>query len=132
MAVHVSEAEISARMPIGQFFVIQSQQVQNGGMPIVNVHFALDGLVPVFVGGPVAESALYPAAGHPGGVSLVVVVAPVTSLAVWCPSEFTGPDDEGVLQEVAALEIRQEAGNGFVDLGALGFHAFPQVPVVIP
>ena len=112
--------------------MVQSQQVQNGGMPIVDVHFALYGFVAVFVGGSVAESALYAATGYPSGVSLVVVVAAVTSLGVRCPSEFAGPDDEGVLQQVAVLEILQEASNGFVDLGALGFHAFPQVSMVIP
>ena len=130
--MHVGQAEISSRMAIGQLFVVQSQQVQNGGMPIVDVHFALYGFVAVFVGGSVAESALYAATGHPSGVSLVVVVAAVTSLGVRCPSEFAGPDDEGVLQQVAVLEILQEASNGFVDLGALGFHAFPQVSMVIP
>ena len=130
--MHVGQAEISSRMAIGQLFVVQSQQVQNGGMPIVDVHFALYGFVAVFVGGSVAESALYPAACHPSGVSLVVVVAAVSALGVGRPSEFAGPDDERVLQQVATLEIRQETGNGFVDLGALGFHAFPQVLVVIP
>ena len=85
-------------------------------MPVVYVQFAFDGFVTVFVGGTVAETSFDSAASHPGRVALCVVVATVTSLSVWCTTEFACPDDQRILEHVAAFQIFQQAGDGTVCL----------------
>ena len=45
-------------------------------------------------------AALDTAAGHPDRVTLIVVVATLQPLRVRCPPEFSGPDYQGILEEI--------------------------------
>src|SRR5262249_41249218 len=87
VALDVGEAEVAPGVAEGQLLVVEAEQVQDGGVPVVDVYLALDGLVAVLVGGAVAVAALDAAAGHPEGEAAVVVVAPVGALGVGRPPE---------------------------------------------
>ena len=131
-ASDVGEAEVASGVAVGELLVVEAQEVEDGGVPVVDVDLAFDGFVAVLVSGTVAEAAFDATTGHPGGVAFVVVIATVAALGVRRAPKLTGPDDEGVLEEIALFEIGEQARDGFVDLAAGVDHAFAQVAVVIP
>ena len=63
-AVDVGEAKVTAGMAEGEFFVVQAEQVKNGGVEVVHVEFAFDGLISPFVGGAVGIAGTDSAAGQ--------------------------------------------------------------------
>ena len=62
IAVNIGEPKIPARIAIGKCFVIEAEQMQHGGVQVVDVDLVLHGLEPELVGGAVNRSALHPAA----------------------------------------------------------------------
>lgn len=52
----IRQAEVASGVSVHQPFMVESEQVQDCGMPVVDVHFAFNGLVTVFVDGAVAEA----------------------------------------------------------------------------
>lgn len=44
--------------------MIESEQVQDGGVEVVDVNFVFDGFVAVFIGDSVGKSAFHTAAAH--------------------------------------------------------------------
>ena len=82
------------------------------------------------VGLAVGEAGLDPAAGHPHGVAARVVVATEAGgggprvvggaeLAVDGAAELAAPDDEGVVEHAAPLEVLDEGRRALVDLARL-------------
>ncbi len=51
-------AEVSPGVAEGEPFVVKSQQVENRGVEVVNMHFVFHSLVPEFVGGAITASPL--------------------------------------------------------------------------
>ncbi len=128
----VGEAEVAAGVAVGEAFVVEAHEMEEGGVPIVDVHFVVHGFVAVVVGEAVVHAAFDAAAGHPEGEAFVVVVASVGALAVGGAAELAAPDDEGVLEEIALFEVLKEAGDGLVDLTAVVFEGGSEVGVVVP
>src|SRR5712692_640372 len=95
----VGQAEIAAGVTIGELLVIESQQVQDGCVHIVNMHAILDGVVAEFIGCAVDEPRLNPAASHPHRVAIGIVIPPVAELRPRRTPELPGPDDERILQQ---------------------------------
>ncbi len=52
---------------MGEFFVIEAELVEDGGVDVVDVGFIDDGVVADLVGFTIADAAFDSAAGHPGG-----------------------------------------------------------------
>ena len=75
VAVDVGEAEVAAGVAVSEFFVVEAEQVQNGGVEVVDVDYFFDGFEAEFVGGAVDVAAFDAAAGHPDGEAVGVVVA---------------------------------------------------------
>ena len=116
------QALVESAVVVGQLFVIQAHEVEDGGMQVADVVSVDDGLVAKFVGLTVARSGVDAAAGHPIGEALgVVVAASVAALIDRLSPEFASPDDEGFLKQTALFEVGQQPGDGAVDLGAVNF-----------
>ena len=64
---------LPAGVVIGQFFMIQTQQVQDRGMQIPEMNLALHGTCPGFISAPVHITALNPAAGKPKGKAVRIM-----------------------------------------------------------
>ncbi len=113
---------VSSVVAEGELFVIETEQVEEGGVEIVHVDLAVHGEVPEVVGGAPGESGFHTAAGEPGGEAAGIVIATgAILLGVGCPTEFSAPPDEGIFEETASMEIGEEAGDGFVGgAGVLG------------
>src|SRR4051812_24196142 len=68
LAVDVREAHVAAAPAVGGLLVVQAQQVEHGGVEVVDLALVLDGLVAVLVGGAVDRAAPpAAAAGEPEG-----------------------------------------------------------------
>ena len=105
VTVNVGEAVVSSGVTIGELLVVESHEVWDGCVHIMDVDAVLDGRQSKFVGGAVAESFLHTAAGHPGGVTVVIVVTTFLAFRSGSASKFTAPDDERFLEQATALEI---------------------------
>jgi hypothetical protein len=53
ISMHIRQTEVTASVAVGQFQVIQPQQVQDGGVEVVEVDLVLHRVVTIVVGGPV-------------------------------------------------------------------------------
>ena len=76
--------------------MVESEQVQDRRVPVVDVDFSLNGFVAVVVRFAVRESAFDTAAAHPRRVAFVVVVATRTVNRVRCSSKLPAPDDQRI------------------------------------
>jgi len=56
VAVDVGEAHVSRRKAKGAFGVVDAEEVEHGGVEVVDLHFVFDGLVAPVVGRSVATS----------------------------------------------------------------------------
>jgi len=114
--------------------VIESELVEDGGVDVVDVGFIDDGVVADLVGLAVADAAFDSTAGHPGGEAMGVVVAAGFGgfLCEGEPSEFAAPDDEGVFEEAALIEVGEESGDGGIgfagELTVVSFDVVVAVP----
>ena len=112
--------------------MIESQEVQQGGVPVVDVHPLVDGLVAIVVGRAVSDAPLHAAAGHPEREALVVVIAAVGPLPVRRATELAPPDDERIVEQAAVGKVGEQAGNGAVDLAGGVLERRAEVEVMIP
>ena len=117
--------------------MIDAELVEDGGVEVADTDFVFDDVVGIFVGFAVSDAAFDTASGHPGGEALGVMVTAVLlafefSLTVGRAAEFSGKDDEGVIEHAALFEIVDEASAGLVDVVSLAFDLFGEFAVVIP
>ena len=89
--MYIGEAEIPATVTVGQFFVIQTHEMEDGGMQVVDMHFFLDRRKAELVGGAIGHATLHPATRQPDAEAVVVVVASVATLAGGGASELPAP-----------------------------------------
>ena len=84
-------------------FVVDAEEVENGGVEIVDMDRVLDDVVAIVIGDAVADSGLDAGTGQKDGKALgvmvsTVVVASEGSLAVDGSPEFTSPNDQSVIE----------------------------------
>ena len=114
----VGEAEVAALELEGELLVVEAEQVQQGRVQVVDVGLVLDAVEAEFVGLAVGDAGADAAAGEPHGEGVDVVVAAglVAVFAHRRAAEFAAPDDQGLLEQAAGLEVADEAGAGLVNL----------------
>ena len=61
-AEDVGEAEVAAVVEVSEAFVVEAEEVEDGGVEIVGVHGVIDCLEADLVGGAVGHAAFYAAA----------------------------------------------------------------------
>src|SRR5205814_8009346 len=49
-AVHVGQPEVAAAITVGELFVIEAQEIENGGVQVVDVDAVFDGVHAEFIG----------------------------------------------------------------------------------
>ena len=117
--------------------MVDAELVENGGIEVADADFVFDDVVGVFVGFAVGDAAFDAAASHPGGEAFRMVVAAVLvalegALTIGRAAEFSGEDDEGVVEHAALFEVVDEAGAGLVDIEGLAFNFGGEGGVVVP
>ena len=93
--MNIGEAEISSGVAVGKFFVIQSHQMQDGGMEVVDVHRVGAYMDTVFIGFTKGHAGSHTSSSEPGGEDPVMVFssASISGGIEWGASKFGGPDN---------------------------------------
>ena len=78
--MHIGQAEVSAAVAIGQAFVIETQQVQDRGVQVVDVDGVLGGHVAELIGVAVGETTFHAAAGEPHREASAVMISTLRAL----------------------------------------------------
>ena len=116
LSIHIREAEISSGITVGELLVIEAELMQDGSVQIVDVNRVFRGLEAEFVRRAMSVTTAHAATGQPHGETVVVVIPPVDLACIrsllgefngGCASEFTSPDDEGLIEKAALFEIFQ-------------------------
>ena len=107
-------------MKVGQLVVVQTEQVQEGDVKISNRMDTFYGLGTEFVSRPDDCTAFHATTcqQHSHGVVVVSASQGVHTTAfvvVRSSAEFTGPDNQGILEQTTAFEIFDEGGHRLVD-----------------
>ncbi len=101
---------------------VESKKVEDGSLKVADVDWILNWGVAEFVSFAIG-SGFGSSSGHPHGEAVGVVISAVEFRAVsgfvhGGASEFSAPDDEGVIEKSALFEVLEEGGDGLVDLAA--------------
>ena len=100
----IGQSESSPAIGEGQAFVIEAEEVEDGGLKVVDVDRVFDRVHGEGIRCAVGQAGLDTAAGHPDGEGVGMVVASPTrtvaevALDEGRAAEFTTPDHQGVLQ----------------------------------
>ena len=110
----VGEAEVAPGVFVGEFLVIETEEVEDGGVEVVHVDPSGNGGVAHLVGASMGVSGFGAASGQPGGEAARVVVTSVLSLRKRRAPELATPPDQSVFEQPPLFEILEESGHRFV------------------
>ena len=99
--------------------VVDPELVQDGCVKVADGDGIFDHAVTEFIGIAVAHAAADNASGKNRAVTLDVVITS-GALGHGSASEFSTPDDERVLEQIAILEVRDESRGAAVEAERLG------------
>ena len=87
-------------LPAGDFEAsgVEAELMQDRGVDVGDVVSVLDGVEPDLVGRAVDKPTLDPAARHPDGEAVDVMVAAVAPLRSRCATELTREEDDGRIE----------------------------------
>jgi hypothetical protein len=120
-AVYVGQAEIAAGVSVGEAGVIEAEQVQEGGMEVVDVDRFFDGAVAELIGGAISHAAFDSAAGEPDGKAPVIVISTAAGFAVdhlnaGGATKFTTAQHDRFVEKSALFEISEQGRDRLVAL----------------
>ena len=109
VAADVGQAVVAALEAERQLEMVQTQQMQQCGLQVVDVDDVFDRVVTEFVGVPDRLPAFDAATGQPHGKTIDVMVAAdqVSRFALRRATELAAPDDDGVVEQTALLKVSQ-------------------------
>ena len=118
LTMDIGESVIAALEAEGEPQVIESEEVEDGGVEVVDMESAVGGAEAEFVGGAVEVSGFETTAGCPHGEGVDVVVASggFAGFAHGSAAKFAAPDDECIFEETAFFEIFDESDGGLIDI----------------
>ena len=103
--------------------MVETHEVQQGCVQVVEVHAVVDRLNPVLISGAIAHAALYSSTSQPEAEAGGIVVAAIGFLNMRRASELTTPHHQCVLQETAFLQVREQGSQRLVGLAAVAGEA---------
>ena len=139
VAVDVGEAELAAHEAVCQAGMVETEQVEHSGLEVIYVDQVFENVQAEIIGFPNDLAGFDASAGHPHCEAVGVVIASgvggVFGTAEFRhrgATEFTAPDNEGIVEHAALLEVFDEGGHGLVRRLALLGEARVDGGVVIP
>lgn len=118
VAMDIRQPEVAAGIAISQLLVIESHDVQDGGVEIVNVHGIFQHFVADVVCLAVDDAGFHTAAGEPdgkGAAAMIAVVCSPAALRPRCAAEFGAEDEQSILQQIPLLQILKQRRDRLVD-----------------
>ena len=105
--LQAGEADATAAADDGEIFVVETKQMQDRGMQIAEMNRAIDDGTSIVVRFAVRVTSLHAAASHPECERTVLMPSLIFVLAwlkAWT-AKLTTPDDKGVIEETAFIQI---------------------------
>jgi hypothetical protein len=132
--MNIGQPALNAIVIKRQLRVIQPEQMQNGRVKIVRAHRIFADVKSDLIGGAVIESRFESGPGHPAGISVLMMVAAfaIEALRDWRAAEFSGPDQERVLEQAALFQIEKQPRHRLVHHHRLFLVVFGDVLMRIP
>ncbi len=105
--MNIRESEVAAGVAVGELFVVEADELQQGCVQVVNIASADT------------------ATGQPHGQAPVIMVPAVDfsgtstflrQLDCRCPAEFASPDDQCFIQQPALPEVREQRADYLIAL----------------
>ena len=124
MSVHVGEAYIAAAETVCQFFVIQSEKLQDGGMEIKDLSHILHGMHADVVGRTVGQAAFQAPTRHPDREGGLVVVATIRLRSVRRAAKLSRPNHQCLFQQASGLQVLEQRSNTLIRNEGVAFVAF--------
>ena len=94
VAMHIGQTHVSATETVGEFLMIQSEKLEDGGMEIEYFRDVFHRMHADFVGRAVDEAAFQASARHPDREGCLMVVPTVRLGGMGGPAELRRPDDQ--------------------------------------
>jgi hypothetical protein len=103
--VDVGQTIVAAGVAEGELLVVESQEVQDRGVEVVNVDSILANGDPEFVRRAIGDSPLHATSGKPRRKNLVMVFATcvIRLFVVGSAAELGGPDDQRFVEHSSIL-----------------------------
>ena len=121
--------------------MIESQQAQNGGVQIVDMHFVLGGGETKFIRRAVDVAAAHAAARQPHAEAVMIMVASIDLAGIGAgfgqldrrsPPELATSNDQRILQHAALFQVLQQRANGLICLASKSAMINLDVVVAVP
>ena len=118
--VNVCETNVPRPVTISQSFVVESEEVKNRCVQVMNVDLAIDGTIAEFVSITINEAALDAPASHESRKTELTVSATISLrwifsarkiLVEGSAPEFTGTYNQCVVEQAAPTQILDQAGE---------------------
>src|SRR3954452_20734543 len=118
--MHIGEAEGPALELVSEFRMVETKQVQHGGVKIVHMHAILHHVEAKLVAFPESNSGLDAAARHPHSEGVRMMVASVVAaLHHGSSPEFSAPHDERILEQTTLLQVLDQSRTCLVGVAAV-------------
>lgn len=93
MPVYIGKAAIDTVMAVGEFFMVNAQEVEDGGVYIVNLcgMISVEGFIAPFIAFAAGDSSSNTATTEPVCEDKGIVIASLGSLSAWHAPKFGGP-----------------------------------------
>lgn len=133
VSVDIGQTIVAALESEGQAGVIESEQMQDRGVEVVDMDWVLDSVEPKVIGFAVDPAFFQSTAGHPNAEGSVVVVSTIiATLDHRRASEFASPDHEGVFEQSESFEILDQGRTWPVGRCGIVLYAVGQIAVLVP
>ena len=97
--MNVSQAEITSRIAICETLMVQSEEVEDRRVEVMEMYLVHDRVVAVVIRSPIRKTRLYAAACHPHRECFGIVVPSIRALRRRRATKFPAPKDQRVLQQ---------------------------------
>src|SRR5688572_16170186 len=122
---------------IGQLFVINSEEVKDRCLQIVDVDGVTCDVVAELIGLTIDKTALDSCSCKVDRETPWMMIAAIISfcqlaLRVIGPSEFSAPDNKSIIHKSTLLQVADESRRRLIDTFRHYFNVFRKVPMLIP
>src|SRR5947209_1272319 len=100
-AVDIGQAVVAAAVAVGELFVIDAHEVEDGCMEVMDVDFVVIGVPAVIVGRAVGLSAFDAPTGEPHAEAKGMMLAAIGALRGGRAAKFAAPEHKRLIQQSA-------------------------------
>lgn len=118
--MNIGETEVAAGIAISEFFVIESEQVENSGLQIVDMNGIVDHVEAEIVGLTVNVALFETSAGEPHGKGLRMMIASQASAEGGVgfdhgsTAKLPSPEDESIVEQTSTFKILDEGSAALI------------------